>query len=244
MLSLLVGCGAKTPPAPSAGALKDGIYNAVEDKFDDHGWKGMATVVVKGGKVTAAFFDEINQDGMLKSFDTEYNPKMKGVSGAYPMEAYQALQKDLVAKQSADKVDAVTGATSSSEGFKELMGKALSGSPVAANGTYADGLYKAVDKDFDERGWRGASAVIIEDGKIVSAFFDEYNKDALYKSADADYAKNMEDKSGTTPSKATEALTKSLMEKQDAAAVDAVTGATGTYEGFKALMADALSHAK
>lgn len=248
LLALVAGCGQKKPeapsPAPSDGALKDGTYNAVGDEFDDHGWKGLATVVVKGGKVTAAFFDEINEEGLLKSFDTEYNPKMKGVSGAYPMDAYQTLEKGLVAKQSADKVDAVSGATSSSDNFKALMAKALAGNPEASKGTYTDGVYKAVAKDFDERGWRGAAAVVVEEGKIVSAYFDEYNKDALYKSVDEDYAKNMEDKTGTTPAKAADALTKSLVAKQDAASVDAVSGATGTHDSFKALAADALSHAK
>ena len=244
--TLAMGCGQKKDPAPATPPMdyEDGTYSAIEEKFDDHGWKSMTTVVVEGGRIVKSFFDEINEDGLLKSFDPEYNPNMRDVSGTFPMEAYQILEKDLIAKQGVEGVDAVSGATSSSEGFKELAGKALASDPISKKGTYTDGLYKAIEKDFDDRGWRSAVAVIVEDGKIVSALFDEYNKDALYKNVDEDYAENMQGQSGTTPAKAAEALTKSLLEKQDPNGVDAVSGATGTFESFKSLANEALANAK
>jgi len=257
VVALIAGCGGKkqqeqTPPEQSSrqqpaeekpASYEDGVYFAQKPDFDERGWKAMATVIVKDGKIAEVFFDEINKEDSLKSFDTEYAANMKEKTGTMPLDAYSKLEQALVSKQDPEQVDAVTGATHSSDTFKELVKEALAGSPVDAKGTYKDGLYKASEKDFDERGWKGVAAVVIRDGKVVSAEYDEVNKDGNYKSTDEEYAKNMKDKSGTTPSEAAEALSKSLIDKQDAD-VDSVTGATGTSERFKTLMKEILALAK
>jgi major membrane immunogen (membrane-anchored lipoprotein) len=225
--------------------FKDGTYYAEEKDFNEQGWKGLVTVIVKDGKITNVFYDEINKEGKLKSFDPEYGPKMKEKSGTTPVEAYAKLEQSLIEKQNPEAVDVVTGATHTSEAFKALVAEALKGTSVEAKGGLKDGLYKAAEANFDDHGWKAMAAVIVKDGKIQSAFFDEINKeDGHYKSIDQEYAKNMEAKSGQTPAKAVEALIKSLIEKQDAAQVDTVSGATGTSTKFKNLMTEALSLAK
>lgn len=258
-IALVAGCGQQkpqeqTPPAESKPqqpaenqevSYNDGVYYVEKADFDDHGWKAMVTVVVKDGKIAGVYFDEINEDGVIKSFDTEYASNMKAKSGTTPLDAYNELEVSLISKQNPENVDAVTGATHSSDSFKEMVKEALAGSPVEAAGTYKDGLYKAAEKDFDDHGWKAIAAVIIKDGKVVTAAFDETNKDdGRYKSVDEEYASNMEEKSGTTPAKAIQALSNSLIDKQDAAAVDLVTGATGTADKFKTLMGEVLSLAK
>lgn len=254
VITLVAGCGQQkpqeqTPPAESKPqqpaenqevSYNDGTYYVEKADFDDHGWKAMVTVIVKDGKIASVFFDEINKDGVIKSFDTEYAPNMKAKSGTTPLDAYNELEKSLIANQNPEKVDAVTGATHSSDSFKEMVKEALASSPVGA-----DGLFKAAEKDFDDHGWKAIAAVIIKDGKVVTAAFDEINKDdGRYKSVDEEYASNMEGKSGTTPAKAIAALSKSLLDKQEASAVDSVTGATGTATKFKTLMEEILSLAK
>ncbi|ADL08464.1 FMN-binding domain protein [Thermosediminibacter oceani DSM 16646] len=230
---------------PQQGALQDGTYYAEDKEFDDHGWKGLVTVIVKDGKITNVFYDEINQEGKLKSFDPEYGSRMKENSGTTPLDVYPKLEQALVEKQKPEDVEAVSGATSSSDRFKSLVAEALKGSPVEAKDGLKDGLYKASEADFDDHGWKAMAAVIVKDGKIQSVFFDEVNKeDGHYKSTDQEYAKNMEAKSGSTPTKAVEALSKSLVEKQNPEQVDSVTGATGTTTKFKDLMTKALSLAK
>jgi len=265
VLGLVAGCGQQnTEPAQQSGgeqqqeqsgqpssdsqseaALEDGVYNAEAKDFDDHGWKAMATVIVKDGEISNVFYDEINKDGLLKSFDPAYAKNMKEGSGTTPVDAQAALSASLLEKQEPGIVDKVTGATSTSSEFKAMVTEALAGSPVGANGTFKDGLYKAADKDFDDHGWKAMAAVIVKDGKIASAFYDQLNKDdGHYKSTDEEYAKNMEAQTKMTPNKATEALIKALLEKQDAAQVDAVTRATHTSENFSTLMGEALSFAK
>jgi len=234
-----------TQQESSEETLTDGIYNAQAKDFDDHGWKAMVTVSVKNGKIEKVFFDEINQDGMLKSFDPEYSGNMKAKSGTTPLDAQVSLADALIKAQNVEDVDAVTGATHTSDSFKSLVKEALAGQPVEAKGLYKDGLYKAMDKDFDDHGWKSIAAALVKDGKIVSVFFDQINKDdGHYKSTDTEYAKNMEAKTNITPNKASEHLINSLVEKQDVSAVEAATGATHSSESFKTLLGDALSYAK
>lgn len=230
---------------PSQETLKDGVYYAEAKDFDDHGWKPMATVIVKDGKITNVFFDYINKDGKLKTFDAEYAKNMKAKTNTTPLDAATALANSLISKQKVDEVDAVTGATHTVQDFKTIVAEALK-NPVTSQGQYKDGLYKAIEKEFDDHGWKAMVAVIVKDGKISSVFWDEINKDdnTNYKLSNADYAKNMEAQTKMTPTKAYEALSKSLIEKQDPAAVDKVTGATHTTEKFKTMVSEALSFAK
>lgn len=56
--------------------------------------------------------------------------------------------------------------------------------------------------------------------------------------------KFMKEKSGTNPKEAFPKLEASLVEKQEASPVDAVSGATGTSTTFKAVAEKALKDAK
>lgn len=105
-----------------------------------------------------------------------------------------------------------------------------------------DNTYKA-KSDADERGYVASIEIEVKDGKIANVKYDEAN-DAGSKLADAGYNENMKAKSGTNPQEAFPALEKALVEKQDVAAVDAVTGATHTSESFKTLAEKALADAK
>ncbi|MCB2669387.1 FMN-binding protein, partial [Listeria monocytogenes] len=59
------------------------------------------------------------------------------------------------------------------------------------------------------------------------------DKDGKLKSDDADYEKNMKAKSRNGPKEYIPALNKSLVEKQDVAAVDTVSGSTNSSNQFK-----------
>lgn len=108
-----------TKAAASTSKLKDGTYKAEASDFDSRGWKVTHTITVKDGKITESKFDYVNKDGKLKSADEAYNKNMKDKSGVSSKEATDKLNAQLVAVQDVAKVETVTGATTSSKGFKQ-----------------------------------------------------------------------------------------------------------------------------
>lgn len=120
VMSLSVGCAKK----PAEAKFTDGDFTAESD-IDENGWKGVIEISVKDGVITTVNYDEVNEEGGLKSEDTEYSELMKSISNISPAEAYEVLEASLVDTQDVDKVEAVSGATGSAELFKELAKKAL-----------------------------------------------------------------------------------------------------------------------
>lgn len=105
-----------------------------------------------------------------------------------------------------------------------------------------DGNYEA-KSEADKNGYVASINIEVKDGKIATVKFDEAN-DAGSKLDDAEYNTNMKNVSGSNPIEAYPALEKALVEKQDATAVDTVTGATSTSDTFKTLAEEALKSAK
>ena len=118
VFTVAVGC------TTEEAGLEDGTFTA-EGELDDHGWRPEIEIVVENGEITSVTYDEINEEGQLKSEDDEYSDSMEGVSGVRPADAYEELENDLISSQDVDQVDAVSGATSSSETFKALAKEAL-----------------------------------------------------------------------------------------------------------------------
>lgn len=130
-LTALVGCGSKaadtsantntnTNTEKTAAAFKDGEYKGTYDKMDSHGWKPQIDIKIEGGKITKVDFDNVNKDGKLKSQDEAYEASMKKAKNIGPKEYTPKLDQQLVDSQDAEKIDGVTGATSSSNEFKAL----------------------------------------------------------------------------------------------------------------------------
>jgi major membrane immunogen (membrane-anchored lipoprotein) len=111
-------------PAPAVDGFKDGVYKATQDKADQYGWKGFVEITIKDGKIATVTFDYDN-NGALKSKDEAYKAQMEPVSKTYPEKAFGELQAALVAKQDIATVEAVAGATMSSNEFKALVTLAL-----------------------------------------------------------------------------------------------------------------------
>lgn len=123
--------GTTTPPAGNEGgqgSLKDGTFDAEGDP-DDRGWKGYISITVAGGEITEVDYDEIDKDGKKKSEDQEYAKNMKNASGVAPEEAYKQLEDSLIETQKVEEVEVVSGATDSSNMFKELANEALATTP-------------------------------------------------------------------------------------------------------------------
>lgn len=106
-----------------------------------------------------------------------------------------------------------------------------------------DGTYEKTGEK-DDKGNTPSIKIEVKDGKIATVKYDEVSEDGVSKLDNEEYNTNMKASSGTNPIEAFPALEASLVEKQDAASVDVVTGATGTSEKFKALAEEALAEAK
>ncbi len=114
---ILVGCNSK--------GMKDGTYNAEYDNFDVYGWKGQVSITVSKGKISSATFDYINEAGVRKSEDTEYENKMKNVSGIGPAEYSVQYANALVDKQVPEDIDVITGASYAINDLQALATKAI-----------------------------------------------------------------------------------------------------------------------
>lgn len=119
--SLLAGCG--------GSKYKDGEYTE-KSSPDERGNYGEIKITVKDGKITAADYKGYLKDGKVK--DQDYGKTNGKIEN---QENYDKAQKALVGAatygpklvetQEVSKVDAVSGATSSLEQFKDAAGKAL-----------------------------------------------------------------------------------------------------------------------
>ncbi len=116
---LMSGCGKKE-------TYQDGSYRAEAKEYDINGWKDYLAVQVEGGKIISAEYDALYEsDGHKKTEDTAYQEKYRAAGlGTDPADTSARLTDSYLERQSAEKVDAVSGATSSSAHFAE-MAKAL-----------------------------------------------------------------------------------------------------------------------
>ncbi|MGL4667538.1 MAG: FMN-binding protein [Saezia sp.] len=101
--------------------FQDGNYTAEFAGFDSRGYKDFLRVTVKDKLVTHIEFDAMNKDENLKSQDTKYEADMKKVQSTYPTKYSADLINQYLDVQYITKVDAIAGATYSSDGFIALF---------------------------------------------------------------------------------------------------------------------------
>lgn len=122
-VGILSGCNS-SKPTNSNGKLVDGVYKVEYDNFDSHGYKGQLELTVSSSKISDVKYDEVKNDGSLKSKDEAYKKSMEEQSKTYPEKAYSELKQQLISKQTSN-IDGVSGATASSSNFKTLVKYAL-----------------------------------------------------------------------------------------------------------------------
>lgn len=201
----------------AAAKLKDGTYS-LSGAEDSHGNYPTITLVVKGGKI-----DTVDYKEMIAK---EKAPKSKS---NYPYEAYftavETLNKKAVEVQGdVSKIDAVAGATHSSETFKDML---LAVQLQAAQ--LADREYPPIETAADSRGYKSALKLTVKNGKIVAAEYYEYNTANNKKKTKGEYnyAQYFD---------AIEELPKRLVAANgNLLEVDGFAGATSTTNNFMAL---------
>jgi major membrane immunogen (membrane-anchored lipoprotein) len=135
-LSFFTGCGSGEQKNSAPGSAKkpsssykDGAYTA-KSSPDERGAVGEITLVIEQGKITKADYKGIMKDGKIK--DAEYgktNGKIENQDfykkAQNAVKATAVYPVRLVETQSADIVDAISGATISYNQFKEAVKLAL-----------------------------------------------------------------------------------------------------------------------
>ena len=199
---------AAKPAEKVAGAdLKDGTYK-LEEKNYENGYRVVFDMTVKDGKITKSNYDYLNEDGKSKQKDADYEKSMKEKTKTGPKEYIPALNKSLEQTQNPDSVEVVTGATHSSESFKNYSQQLVQAAQAGDTNTIEidngadlkDGTYTLEEKNYSN-GYRTVFNMTVAGGKITESNFDMVDKDGKSKKDDADYEKNMKAKSGVGPKK-------------------------------------------
>lgn len=128
----------------------------------------------------------------------------------------------------------------------DVMPEKTSPAPV---GGYRDGSYYA-ESEPDDRGYIGIIEVTVNQGRILGVYYDEITRDeagnvSSRKSADLNYAQRWRRVSGgVSQLSAYPAYQVQLLKSAAPDGVDALSGATGTYESFVGLAEEALRQAR
>ncbi len=106
-----------------------------------------------------------------------------------------------------------------------------------------DGYYTAQAADYNF-GWKEYVTIMVKDGKIVSAEFNAENASGFIKSWDNAYMKTMSKTDGTYPNEYTRYYSSQLLGAEGETQVDALSGATSSYNNFQKLMQAVVEQAR
>lgn len=107
-----------------------------------------------------------------------------------------------------------------------------------------DGFYTAEMAEYDDFGWKEYVTLYIADDKIVTVDYNAKNTSGFIKSWDMEYMRLMNESDGTYPNKYTREYAQALLNHQNPEKIDAITGATHSYETFQMLVKAAMIQAE
>ncbi len=119
----ILACGLLTSCGEKEG-MQDGYYTAEVSEYS-FGWKEFVTICVMGNKIVSVEYNAKNASGFIKSWDIAYMRNMNPVQGTYPNKYTRSYAAQLLEKQDADHLDAVSGASSSGKNFFQLAAAVL-----------------------------------------------------------------------------------------------------------------------
>ncbi len=127
-----------------------------------------------------------------------------------------------------------------------LLILALAALPLAGCGEKTglqDGYYTAQAAEFNF-GWKEYITIMVKGGSIVSVEYNAENASGFIKSWDNAYMQTMLHSNGTYPNEYTREYAGQLLEKQATDQLDALSGATSSYNSFQKLATAVLEQAK
>lgn len=106
-----------------------------------------------------------------------------------------------------------------------------------------DGYYTAQAAEFSH-GWKEYITIMVKGGSIVSVEYNAENASGFIKSWDSNYMQNMLKAQGTYPNEYTRYYAGQLQNGQGKNTIDALTGATSSYNSFQKLSAAVVEQAR
>lgn len=106
-----------------------------------------------------------------------------------------------------------------------------------------DGYYTAQAAEFNH-GWKEYITIMVKGGSIVSVEYNAENPSGFIKSWDNAYMQNMLHSNGTYPNEYTRFYAGQLLEGQGQGSIDAISGATSSYNSFQKLASAVLEQAR
>ena len=224
----------------------DGSYKVTVQDFDLSGYKEYILLKVSGGVPTVEEFDAVDEEGKLRSEDTEINPKVPY------SESVPALMDSFNSARTVEGIETVTGATESSDCFRLLVERALENAhlrystddtvDVLGDGSgLKDGVYKAEMSEF-ENGWKDYVIAQVWHGSVVIVELDSLNESGTKKSADSSFAQSLKDNDKAPGDSVAVYLGKivSAFNRADGdlPAMENVAGATISANNFKIMLGE------
>ncbi len=106
-----------------------------------------------------------------------------------------------------------------------------------------DGYYTAQASEYNF-GWKEYVTIMVKGGQIVSVEYNAENASGFIKSWDNAYMQNMLHSNGTYPNEYTRYYAGEFLEKQGKEEIDALSGATSSYDSFQMLEAAVLEQVR
>ena len=107
----------------------DGSYSATYNEADSRGWNTVVEFTLTDDVISNVDFDDFDSDNNRKSQDSAYNASMLDITGVTNPETYAPQIEAAIANAtivpSYEPIDAITGATGSSNSANMLMEAAL-----------------------------------------------------------------------------------------------------------------------
>ena len=223
-----------------------GSYKVTVQDFDLSGYKEYIVLKASGSVPTVEEFDAFDEEGKLRSEDTEIKPKVPY------SESVPALMDSFNSAKTVEGIETVTGATESSDCFRLLVERALENAhlrystddtvDVLGDGSgLKDGVYKAEMSEF-ENGWKDYVIAQVWHGNVVIVELDSLNESGTKKSADSSFAQSLKDNNKAPSDSVAVYLGKIVSAFNrvdgDLPAMENVAGATISANNFKIMLGE------
>jgi major membrane immunogen (membrane-anchored lipoprotein) len=108
----------------------------------------------------------------------------------------------------------------------------------------ADGYYTAEGTSYDSYGWKDYITIYVDNNNIATVEYDAKNASGFLRSWDMDYMRLMGGQFGIYPAVYSREYSAALLRLQGPEGIDALTGATKSYNVFTILAKTAISQAR